>query len=56
MVLEGAAYTIPKVNTGDGALLERVYFKTEAWKVRLSNEKILQNLPVLMKKHNFSRH
>jgi len=37
--LEGAAYKIPQVNTGDGTLLERIYFKTEVWKARLSNKK-----------------
>jgi hypothetical protein len=37
--LKGAPYHIPRVTTGDGSLRERVYFKTEVWKVRLSSEK-----------------
>ena len=37
--LRGMTYQVPCVNVGDGNSLERVYFKTEVWKVRLSDRK-----------------
>ncbi len=37
--LVGAPYYISRVVRGDGEHFERIYFKTEVWKVRLSNKK-----------------
>jgi 2-polyprenyl-3-methyl-5-hydroxy-6-metoxy-1,4-benzoquinol methylase len=37
--LRGVPYQVPCVNVGDGNSLERAYFKTEVWKVRLSDKK-----------------
>jgi 2-polyprenyl-3-methyl-5-hydroxy-6-metoxy-1,4-benzoquinol methylase len=37
--LVGAPYHVPMVTKGDGRTCERVYLKTEVWKVRLSSEK-----------------
>jgi 2-polyprenyl-3-methyl-5-hydroxy-6-metoxy-1,4-benzoquinol methylase len=37
--LKGMPYQVPCVNVGDGTSLERVYFKTEVWKARLSDRK-----------------
>jgi len=37
--LRGMTYHVPCVNVGDGTSLERIYFKTEVWKARLSDRK-----------------